>query len=86
MSAARLSLEHIEHGKNVEAAKALRSRFENANLQLVSKVSELNSHRMNDEDEDDVTPKDPAIIATEVADQIVRTHLMIEARLPYRFP
>ena len=86
MFAARLSLEHIEHGKNVEAEKALRSRFENANLQLVSKVSELNSHRMNDEDEDEVGPKDPAIIAMEVADQIVCIHSMTEARLPYRFP
>lgn len=72
MSSARLSLEHIEHGKNVEAAKALHSRFENANLQLVNRVSELNAHRMDDEDEDDGNPKDPAIIALEVTDQIVR--------------
>ncbi|KAF8191763.1 hypothetical protein BJ912DRAFT_963522 [Pholiota molesta] len=70
MSTGRLSLEHIEHGKNVETAKALQARFENADLQLVNKVSELDAHRVDDEDEDNVKSKDPAIIAMEVADQI----------------
>ena len=72
MSSARLSLELIDQGQNVEAAKALQSRFEKANVQLLNKVAELNSRRMEDEDEDDLKPKDPAIIASEVADQIVR--------------
>ncbi|KAF8961766.1 hypothetical protein BDZ97DRAFT_1827956 [Flammula alnicola] len=73
MSAARLSLEHIEHGKNVEVAKALQARFENANLQLVNKVSELNAYRMDEDngsDDEEIKPKDPAIIASEVTDQI----------------
>jgi hypothetical protein len=77
MSTGRLSLEHIEHGKNVETAKALQARFENADLQLVNKVSELDAHRVDDEDEDDVKSKDPAIIAMEVADQIVRGTLTV---------
>ncbi|KAF8191756.1 hypothetical protein BJ912DRAFT_963498 [Pholiota molesta] len=59
MSTGRLSLEHIEHGKNVETAKALQARFENADLQLVNKVSEL-----------DAIGQKTRYIAMEVADQI----------------
>ncbi|KAF9478959.1 hypothetical protein BDN70DRAFT_835162 [Pholiota conissans] len=70
MSAGRHSLEHVDHGKNVATARALQARFEGANLQLVSKVIELNTHRLEDEDEDDIKSKDPAIIAMEVSDQI----------------
>jgi hypothetical protein len=47
----RPSLELGEPGKNVLAAKALQTRLENANLQLVNKVTELNAQRMDDDDE-----------------------------------
>ena len=72
----RPSLELGEPGKNVLAAKALQTQLENANLQLVNKVTELNTHRTDDDDEgsdsERRTHKDPAIVAMEVADQIVR--------------
>jgi hypothetical protein len=62
-------------GKAVQAAKALHARFQNVNLQLVNKVSELNSYKMDLDEElelaDDVKNKDPAIIATDMAAQMV---------------
>ena len=67
----------IEHGKSVQAAKALHARFQNVNLQLLNKVSELNSHKMDlDSDEeletsDGVKNKDPGIVAMDVAAQMV---------------
>lgn len=72
---ARPSLELGEPGKNVLAAKALQTRLESANLQLVNKITELNAHRMDDDEGSDSeggSHKDPAIVAMEVADQIVR--------------
>jgi len=75
MNISRPSLEmQIEHGKSVQAAKALHTRFQNVNLQLVNKVSELNSHKMDSDEElesGDVKNKDPAIVATGVAAQMV---------------
>jgi hypothetical protein len=71
----RPSLETGKPGENVLAANALQTRLENANLQLVNRVSELNAHRMEDDDEGSDSErrghKDPAIVAMEVADQIV---------------
>ena len=58
----------IEHGKSVQAAKALHARFQNVNLQLLNKVSEINSHTMDlDSDEeletsDGVKNKDPGYL------------------------
>jgi hypothetical protein len=76
MNISRPSLEvQIEQGKAVQAAKALHARFKNVNLQLVNKVSELNSHKMDSDEElelgDDVKNKDPAIVAMDVAAQMV---------------
>lgn len=66
----------IEDGKTVQAAKALLATFQSVNLQLVNKVSELNSHKMDSDEEleltDNVKNKDPAIIAVDVAAQMVR--------------
>ena len=70
----RPSLELDEPGENVLAANALQTRLENANLQLVNKVSELNAHRTDDDEGSDSegrSHKDPEIVAMEVADQIV---------------
>lgn len=76
MSTGRLSLENVEHGKNVEAARTLEAQMSKANLQLVNKVAELNAHRTNEdgefEEEDEGKSRDPAIVAQELADQIVR--------------
>lgn len=76
MNISRPSLEvQIEQGKAVQAAKALHARFQNVNLQLVNKVSELNSYKMDFDEElelaDDVKNKDPAIVAMDVAAQMV---------------
>ena len=72
----RPSLEvQIEQGKAVQAAKALHTKFQNVNLQLVNKVSELNSYKMDSDEELDlpynVGNKDPAIVAIDVAAQMV---------------
>ena len=76
MNISRPSLEvQIEQGKAVQAAKALHARFQNVNLQLVNKVSELNSYKMDSDEEleyaDDVKNKDPAIVAMDMAAQMV---------------
>ena len=76
MNISRPSLEvQIEQGKAVRAAKALHANFQNVNLQLVNKVSELNSYKMDSDEEsdlaDDVKNKDPAIVAMDVAAQMV---------------
>ena len=76
MNISRPSLEmQIEQGKAVQAAKALHTRFQNVNLQLVNKVSELNSYKMDSDEEldlaDEVKNKDPAIVAMDVAAQMV---------------
>ena len=52
MNISRPSLEvQIEQGKAVQAAKALHTKFQNVNLQLVNKVSELNSYKMDSDEE-----------------------------------
>ena len=76
MNISRPSLEvQIEQGKAVQAAKALHARFQNVNLQLVNKVSELNSYKMDSDEElelaDDVKNKDPAIVAMDMAAEMV---------------
>ena len=76
MNISRPSLEvQIEQGKAVQAAKALHTKFQNVNLQLVNKVSELNSYKMDSDEEldlaDNVGHKDPAIVAMDVAAQMV---------------
>lgn len=76
MNVSRPSLEiQLEDGKAVQAAKALQARFQNANLHFLNKASELNSHKMDSDEElnltDDVKNKDPAIVAAEVAAQMV---------------
>lgn len=81
MNISRPSLEvQIEQGKAVQAAKALHTRFQNVNLQLLNKVSELNSHKMDSDEEelelaDDVKNKDPAIVAMDVAAQMVYIYI-----------
>ncbi|KAF8155495.1 hypothetical protein B0H34DRAFT_798675 [Crassisporium funariophilum] len=74
MTRARASLgTQVECDKYLQAAKSLQTRLENADLQLVKKVSELNSHRMDSDDEsdsEDAVNKDPAIVAMDVATQI----------------
>lgn len=79
MSTGRLSLENIEHGKNVDAARALEAQMSKANLQLVNRVAELNAHRTNEDgefEEDDGKSRDPAIVAQELSDQIVRRSMV----------
>lgn len=75
MNISRPSLEVLEQGKAVQAAKALHTKFQNVNLQLVNKVSELNSYKMDSDEEldlaDNVRNKDPAIVAMDVAAQMV---------------
>ena len=75
MNISRPSLELLEQGKAVQAAKALHTKFQNVNLQLVNKVSELNSYKMDSDEEldlaDNVRNKDPAIVAMDVAAQMV---------------
>jgi hypothetical protein len=65
----------IEQGRAVQAAKTFHTRFQNVNLQLVNKVSELNSFKMESDEGlelvDDVKNKDPAIVAMDVAAQMV---------------
>lgn len=77
MSGKRPSVElpPVEPGKNIEAAKALQERLESLNVQLVQRVAELNAHQLESDDAldpEETEARDPAIVAMEVADQIVR--------------
>lgn len=77
MSGKRPSVElpSVEPGKNIEAAKALQERLEGLNVQLVQRVAELNTHQLESDDAldpEETEARDPAIVAMEVADQIVR--------------
>ena len=88
MDISRPSLEvQIEQGKAVQAAKALHTRFQNVNLQFVNKVSELNSYKMDSDEEldlaDDVKNKDPAIVAMDVAAQMVNSNNFRNCDLSY---
>lgn len=78
MNTSRPSLElQIEQGKAVQTTKALQARFQNLDLQFLNKVSELNSHKMDSDEElelaDDVKVKikDPDIVTADVAAQMV---------------
>ncbi|PPR01964.1 hypothetical protein CVT26_008746 [Gymnopilus dilepis] len=76
MSGKRPSVELpvVEPGKNVEAARALQARLQNLNVQLVNCVAELNAHQLESEEgleSEEMETKDPAIVAMEVADQII---------------
>lgn len=77
MSSSRPSLElpAIEPSQNVQTAKKLEARLKVLDIQLLKKAQELSEHR-TEEDEDldpeDAMSKDPAIVAMDVAAQIVR--------------
>ncbi|PPQ75263.1 hypothetical protein CVT24_007436 [Panaeolus cyanescens] len=71
----RPSLElQLEHGKLVQSAKALQTRLDNADIQLVKKAAELNAHRLDTDEfveyDDESLHKDPAIVRMDVSDQI----------------
>ena len=62
----------IELGENVRVAKGFQSQFESSDLHLRKKVKELNAHNMEDGDDGlDSENRDPAVVATDVAAQIV---------------
>lgn len=76
MSIPRPSLElpAIEQSQNVQAAKKLEAQFNALDIQLVKKVQELSEHRTEDDEDindEDGMNKDPAIVAMDVAAQIV---------------
>lgn len=57
----------------------MEAQMSKANLQLVNRVAELNAHRTNEDgefEEDDGKSRDPAIVAQELADQIVRRNIL----------
>jgi len=70
---ARPSLDiNIEHGESVRMAKGFQSQFETSDLHLRKKVMELNAHNMEVGDDGlDSENRDPAVVATDVAAQIV---------------
>lgn len=55
----------------LRTAKTLQDAFERTDLQLLSNVSEFTSHKADLDDADEEEPKDPAIIADDVASQMV---------------
>lgn len=81
MTSTRPSLElQVEQDRNLQAARALQSGLEKANLQLIRNVEEFNAHRLDaDEtvDSEDAENKDPGIVAADVAAQIVGTMLYL---------
>lgn len=62
----------MEHDKTLQVAQSLQLAFENAQIQLVRNVIELNTPSEGS-DLEDVESKDPAIVKEDVAEQIVTT-------------
>ena len=61
----------IDYGENVRAAKALQIQFDGSDLQLRKKVVELNTHNLDGGDGIELENRDPAVVATEVSNQLV---------------
>jgi hypothetical protein len=71
-----------EQERILNAAKALNASLKSSNLQIVHNVVEFNAHRLDSDETDasdteDAEMKDPAIVATDVAAQIVRISLAL---------
>jgi len=75
MPVTRPSLElSVEHGELVRKARELQAHLEGSDLQLAKKVIELNARDTEGQagsDNEDEENKDPAIVAMDVAAQIV---------------
>jgi hypothetical protein len=64
----------IDYGENVRAAKTLQIQFDGSDLQLRKKVVELNTHNLDGGDGLELENRgnrDPAVVATEVTNQLV---------------
>ena len=72
----RQSLErNTEQDKYLDAANKLRAQYGATDLQLNRHTKEFASYKYEDDiatEGDDISPKDPAIVAADVAAQIVR--------------
>jgi hypothetical protein len=69
-----LRMSHTELERSLNAAHSLRSTFQGANLQLLKNISEFSSYKFDSDDglnSEDIEPKDPAIVASDVVAQIV---------------
>lgn len=67
----------MDQEKTLCTVKALQDTLEKADLQLLRNATELNSHNLGSDegsDLEDHEPKDPAIIAADVATQIVSSY------------
>lgn len=77
MPTARTSSEGVaEQEKRLEATRSLQDAFENANLRLKSKAAEFHTTRLEIEGDETVL-KDPAIVASDVAAQMVCSFFMV---------
>ncbi|KAJ7122966.1 hypothetical protein C8R44DRAFT_621744 [Mycena epipterygia] len=59
----------MEQDTILQGASAFQSAFENASIQLVHNVSQLNAHAEDGSDTDDIEVKDPAIVVQDLAAQ-----------------
>lgn len=67
----------MEHDKQQAAAKKLQTQLEGADLRLEKHVKDFQAYRLDPEDvldSEDGKLKDPAIVAQDVTEQIVRQH------------
>ena len=71
----------MDHGENVRAATALQIQFDGSDIQLCKKVVELNTHDLDGDGIELETRgnRDPAVVATEVANQIVSSFTCINS-------
>jgi hypothetical protein len=72
MTTARISLEGAEQEKRLEATRSLQDALGKANLKLQFNAAEFHTTRL-EIDGDETVLKDPAIVASDVAAQMVRT-------------
>ena len=64
-----------EQEAKLNASKALHARLDKANLDLLKHVADFHSNKFDPDDAEDtenIEPRDPAIVATDVGAQLVR--------------
>lgn len=61
----------LDYGENVRAAKEFQMQFDGSDLLLCKKVDELNTHNLDGLEFENRGHRDPAVVAIEVANQIV---------------
>jgi hypothetical protein len=73
-----------EQEEKLKAAQSLHSRLDKANLHILQHRDQFNSNKFDQEDDDaeNIEPRDPAIVSADVGAQLVRLEQSRDAVVP----